>query len=345
VTEANADVEATLRAEGFEVATVEDAAGNATLEVVLSEAQAEKFAAAEGIDLEAKTNADGLTTAEAATLEAANGFEVWRTWAGPGGLREEMEDLEGEYDDLTQLITIGQSLLGEPIYAMRVTADADRVRRGKRPSVLYNAAQHAREWITPEVNRRLLRHVLEGYGTDDRITDILDTTELWFVLVANPDGYDHSFTEDNRLWRKNLRDNNGDGEITPGEGVDLNRNFATNWGYDNEGSSPVTTSDVYRGTGPNSEPETQALDRIMKSIDFSFLVNYHSAAELILYGVGWQVDDPTPDDLVNIALAGDDAKVVEPCGLTRLTTSPRNSSQYMRMLAPRRVESRSTTVS
>jgi murein tripeptide amidase MpaA len=255
VTEANADVETTLRAEGFEVAAVEDAAGTATLEVVLSEAQAEKFAAAEGIDLEAKTNADGLTTAEAATLEAANGFEVWRTWAGPGGLREEMEDLEGEYDDLTQLITIGQSLLGEPIYAMRVTADADRVRRGKRPSVLYNAAQHAREWITPEVNRRLLRHVLEGYGTDDRITDILDTTELWFVLVANPDGYDHSFTEDNRLWRKNLRDNNGDGEITPGEGVDLNRNFATNWGYDNEGSSPVTirtrsatSSRIFRST-------------------------------------------------------------------------------------------------
>jgi hypothetical protein len=44
VTEANADVEATLRAEGFEVATVEDAAGNATLEVVLSEAQAENSA-------------------------------------------------------------------------------------------------------------------------------------------------------------------------------------------------------------------------------------------------------------------------------------------------------------
>ena len=56
--------------------------------------------------------------------------------------------------------------------------------------------------------------------------------------MANPDGYDFTFTEGNRLWRKNLRDNNGDGQITVGDGVDLNRNFAEKWGYDNEGSSP-----------------------------------------------------------------------------------------------------------
>ena len=44
----------------------------------------------------------------------------------------------------------------------------------------------------------------------------------------------------------------------------------------------------------------------MAAYDFSFLVNYHSAAELILYGTGNQVDTPTPDDLANIALAGTD---------------------------------------
>ena len=43
------------------------------------------------------------------------------------------------------------------------------------------------------------------------ITKLVDQTELWFVLVANPDGYDYTFTPANRLWRKNLRDNDGDG--------------------------------------------------------------------------------------------------------------------------------------
>ena len=171
---------------------------------------------------------------------------------------------------------------------------------------MYISAQHAREWISPEVNRRLLRHYLENYGSDDRVTQIVDTNELWFVLVANPDGYDHTFTDGNRLWRKNLADNNGDGQTTTLDGVDLNRNFATNWGYDNEGSSPNISSQTYRGPAAMSEPETMALENLMSMVDFSFLVNYHSAAELILYGTGWQVDTPTPDDLANIALLGTD---------------------------------------
>ena len=77
--------------------------------------------------------------------------------------------------------------------------------------------------------------------------------------VANPDGYDYTF-DDDRLWRKNLRDNDGDGQVAIGDGVDLNRNFPTRWGYDDEGSSPDPSSDTYRGPAPASEPETQALD-------------------------------------------------------------------------------------
>ena len=85
----------------------------------------------------------------------------------------------------------------------------------------------------------------------------MDSTELWFVLVANPDGYDYTFTDGNRLWRKNLRDNDGDGVITGLDGVDPNRNFSYRWGYDNEGSSPSFGSETYRGTAPASEPETR----------------------------------------------------------------------------------------
>ena len=55
---------------------------------------------------------------------------------------------------------------------------------------------------------------VDGYGTDRELTRIINTTDLWFIPVINPDGYDHTFTPGNRLWRKNLRDNNGDGQIT-----------------------------------------------------------------------------------------------------------------------------------
>ncbi len=132
--------------------------------------------------------------------------------------------------------------------------------------------------------RRLMHHVLDGYGSDPALTELVNETELWFVPVANPDGYDWTFEPDQRLWRKNLHDNDGDGVITPVDGVDPNRNYPTKWGYDNEGSSPVFGNETYRGTAPASEPETQALDGLMRRIGFEFMINYHSAAELLLYG-------------------------------------------------------------
>ncbi|HEX6254749.1 MAG TPA: M14 family zinc carboxypeptidase [Euzebyales bacterium] len=310
---ADPGTEAQLRGEGYNVASAEPVRNGrkVRIELVLTEGQAHALRQGNGrrrgLEVRLKRSDDGLTTAQAATLEADNGFEVWRSFSEPGGIADELELLASQYDGLTELITIGESVQGQPIYAMRVTADADRVQEGQRPAVLYVSTQHAREWISTEVNRRLLRHFLESYGTDAQVTRLVDSRELWFVLVANPDGYDWTFTDGQRLWRKNLRDNDGDGAITTGDGVDLNRNFPTNWGYDNEGSSEDPSSETYRGTGPASEPETQALDGLVSSVDFSFLVNYHSAAELILYGVGWQVDTPTPDDAVNIALAGTDA--------------------------------------
>jgi hypothetical protein len=305
---ADPGTDAELRAEGYDVVGLERSTdqNKVRMQMVLTEGQAVALRQGRGLKVGLKRNSDGLTRAEAATLEADNGYNVWRSYSEPGGIKDEMEALATQYDGLTELITIGESVQGQPIYAMRVTADADRVKDGKRPAVLYVSTQHAREWISPEVSRRLLRHYLESYGDDAQVTRLVDTTELWFVLVANPDGYDWTFTEGQRLWRKNLRDNDGDGVITPNDGVDPNRNFPTNWGYDNEGSSPDFASATYRGTGPASESETQALDGLLSSIDFSFMVNYHSAAELILYGVGWQVDTPTPDDVVNIALAGTD---------------------------------------
>ena len=134
------------------------------------------------------------------------------------------------------MVRVGWTTNGQEILALKVTKNATRIKDGRRPAVLYASAQHAREWITPEMTRRLMHHVLDNYGTDPEITRLVDTTELWFLPVANPDGYDYTFTPGNRLWRKNLRDNNGDGQITGGDGVDLNRNFAYKWGYDNEGS-------------------------------------------------------------------------------------------------------------
>jgi hypothetical protein len=274
------------------------------VEAILSGAQARRLRS-QGIDVRTK-KIQGQTVAQRATLQAAEGYEVFRPYAGAGGLKEEFEQVAAENPGITKLVSYGQSVNGQDIVALKVSKNAARLKDGKKPAVLYLGAQHAREWITPEMVRRLMKLVVDSYGSDREITKLVDQNELWFVPVANPDGYDWTFEPGQRLWRKNLQDNNGDGAITPGDGVDLNRNFPTKWGYDNEGSSPNPASETYRGTAPGSEPETQALDAFVGRVGFEFFVNYHSAAELLLYGTGWQVATPTPDDIIYEALAGDD---------------------------------------
>lgn len=40
------------------------------------------------------------------------------------------------------------------------------------------------------------------------------------------------------------------------DGVDLNRNYGSYWGVDNQGSSPSKCAEDYRGEFAFSEPET-----------------------------------------------------------------------------------------
>ena len=104
----------------------------------------------------------------------------------------------------------------------------------------------------------------------------MDTRELWFVLIMNPDGYDFTFTPENRLWRKNLRNNDDDPAITAIDGVDPNRNFPTRWAYDDEGSNSERSSETYHGTGPASEPETRAILSLMNRVHFTSNKNDHT---------------------------------------------------------------------
>ncbi|KRA31419.1 MULTISPECIES: M14 family metallopeptidase [unclassified Nocardioides] len=278
--------------------------GTVKLETVITGRQAAKLRS-QGLKVNVK-KVHGKPASAAARAELAAGFNTFRSYSEPGGIADELRAAVAANPKIAKLVVVGHSLNGQQILGVKITKDARKSRDGSRPSVLYAGAQHAREWITTEQVRRLMHYFLDGYSTNKQLRSVVDGTELWFVPVLNPDGYDYTFST-NRLWRKNLRDNDGDHVITAADGVDPNRNYPTKWGWDNEGSSNDPASETYRGTGPASEPETQALDELFDRVDFEYLINYHSAAELLLYGIGWQVGTPSPDDVILEALAGDDA--------------------------------------
>ena len=280
------------------------------VEAIISAAQAKQLAK-QGVEMDTK-KVDGETASERSNQLAADGYEVFRKYSGENGIKAEYEQAAADNPSIAKIVTIGKTVNGQDIIAMKLSKNARKDKDGKKPSVLYASAQHAREWITPEMNRRLMHHMIDNYASDPKIKSLVDKNELWFVPVSNPDGYDFTFEPDQRMWRKNLADNNNDGEITPGDGVDPNRNYQTKWGYDNEGSSPNTGSETYRGPSAGSEPETKAMNSLNERVGFEFLVNYHSAAELLLYGTGWQVSTPTPDDVIYEAMAGDDENPAVP---------------------------------
>ncbi|MGH2661250.1 MAG: M14 family zinc carboxypeptidase [Actinomycetota bacterium] len=297
--------------EGLDIVEIESA-GEGLIKLTMVLYPAQRIALEKkSVDVALSRDRRGRTARQLARLQALQGYNVWRSWDEPGGIEDEIRRIARRHPGLVKLVDLGDSHQGRDILALKLTRNAKNVPDGSRPAVLYTSLQHAREWISVEVNRRLLHRWIDRFKDGNTaIRNLLTTTELWFVLVANPDGYEYTFDHD-RLWRKNLRDNDANGIINNFDGVDPNRNFPEHWNYDDEGSSSLLTSETYRGPAPASEPETQALIDLFNRVPFRFLVNYHSFGELLLYPQGWQDQTPTADDPIYLALTGtDDAPAI-----------------------------------
>jgi hypothetical protein len=165
---------------------------------------------------------------------------------------------------------------GRHFWAVKIS-DNPLINETEEPDILYVGLHHAREWMTTEMMMWLMEHLLTDYGTNDTITQIVDTRELWLFPVMNPDGFVYSET-DQRSWRKNRRDN-GDGSF----GVDPNRNYGYEWGYSDGGSSPDPSNDLYRGPYPFSEPCTQIVRDLAYAVGFEGAISFHTYTEVM----GW----------------------------------------------------------
>ena len=187
--------------------------------------------------------------------------------------------------------------------ALKVTKNARTIADGSRPAVLYSSLQHAREWISGEVNLRLLQYLVDNYNKDAEVTNLVNTRELWFVIVANPDGYQYTFDHE-RLWRKNLRDNNGDNMISTGDGVDPNRNWPEHFKFDEEGLRP--SPPARRTAGPARPRSRRPSPRgLIQTIQPEFHVSYHSLGEWLLTPRAGRRGAPDLDAPIHIALGGD----------------------------------------
>ena len=166
--------------------------------------------------------------------------------------------------NLFKVESIGKTWEDRDIIAVTITKDIKTDK--KKPALFYTGTIHAREWIGIELSLSFAKYILEHIDYDPQLNKLLDSSTLYMVPCANPDGFEYSRNHFS-FWRKNRRVN-GDGTF----GVDLNRNFEIGFTPNKDMSS-----NVYSGPHAFSEPETAALrDFVVGHKNITIALDYHS---------------------------------------------------------------------
>ena len=211
-------------------------------------------------------------------------------------IKAKLDDLvANDPNDLVadKLDTLGYSTKGRPIWGLML----GRHRTGTNlpPVVFFNALTHCREPGGMQTLFYFVDDLLSHYGSDPFATYLLDDRRIYIVPLVNPDGY--KVNEDTYfgsggatfgMWRKNVRDNNGNGVFdADSDGVDINRNFGFQWGFDDVGSSPDPANETYRGPSPFSEPESRIQRDIVAALSPKTGISFHTYGDLMIHPWGY----------------------------------------------------------
>lgn len=250
------------------------------------------------------------------------GFACYRT------INETYRDLAAlaeQHPTLARWIDVGDSwdrhnlgaTAGHDLYTLVLT---NQTRPGPKPILFVLGAIHARELATTELATRFAETLLRNYGVDADATWLLDFTEIHIMPIGNPDG--RKIAEQLLYWRKNTNTNDCalSNPFFSYYGVDLNRNSSFKWGQcvGSNCSSGDACRETYRGIGPASEPETQAIEAYLRSIfpnqsgpvgevgvspDTSgIMISLHSYGQLVLFPWGWTTQlSPNHTELQTLA--------------------------------------------
>uniref|UniRef100_A0A8D0EIM2 Peptidase M14 domain-containing protein n=1 Tax=Strix occidentalis caurina TaxID=311401 RepID=A0A8D0EIM2_STROC len=158
----------------------------------------------------------------------------------------------------------------------------------KRPAIWLDTGIHSREWITQATGIWTANKVTTCPGNDPSVTAILDSMDIFFEIVTNPDGF--AFTHSsNRMWRKTRSINAGSSCV----GVDPNRNWDA--GFGGSGSSSNPCSETYHGPYAHSEREVKAIvDFIRSHGNVKSVISIHSYSQMLMFPYGYKTA-PAPD--------------------------------------------------
>ncbi len=168
-----------------------------------------------------------------------------------------MQQYANDYPDICEYIDAGETVEGRNILFLKISDNVSA--REEEPQFMYTSTMHGDETTGYVLMLHLIDSLLTTYGTDARITDLVNNVEIWINPLANPDGtYSGGNNTVNGATRYNAN------------WVDPNRNFPD----PDDGDHP---------DGEDWQPETIAMMNIASANFFVMSANFHGGAEVVNY--------------------------------------------------------------
>lgn len=158
------------------------------------------------------------------------------------------------YPNLCRIVDAGNTVQGRKILFAVISDNVNT--HEEEPQFMYTSSIHGDELTGYVSMLRLIDSLLTTYGTNARITNLVNNVEIWINPLANPDGTFHGGnTTVNGATRYNYN------------GYDLNRNFP----------------DPIEGVYSDQQIEVTRFRAIAESNNFALVANFHGGTEVINY--------------------------------------------------------------
>lgn len=207
-----------------------------------------------------------------------------------------VKDLTDKYEFLL-VDDLGYTFFGKKIPIFKIG-------KGQK-ECLYVGAHHGMEWVTTTVLLRFIEDICDCIAKKKRVYNLsleylFENRTIFVVPMLNPDGVDFAINgvpESLPMYERLVKMNHDSKDFSRwqanGRGVDLNHNYNSGFAeykiieaqHGIYGGAPTRFSGEY----PESEAETSALCRFIRSRDIKYILTLHTQGEEIYWTNNGQV--------------------------------------------------------
>ncbi len=221
---------------------------NKTIHIILSRLTIEWFIG-QNIDYQIIEREESKGLISAMNMTQAIGWDKYPTYQQYDSIMQSFKTL---YPTLCHLDTIGTSIYGKLVFALKISDNAS-VKEDK-PEVFYTSTIHGDETGGFILMLHLADYLLKNYNLDSRVKNMVDNLEIWINPLSNPDG---TYRTGNTISSPTRFNANG---------MDLNRNFP----------DPLQP-------GVIQQKENVDMIKFLRNHKFVISANFHAGAEVVNY--------------------------------------------------------------